>query len=227
MDMEETGFAGPTLHGLAAVRWQYKSWLHLEFKDMESFRTASRLLSIDLHDNDDSCHIMLEMHDDMIVAGPKDDRAYFGEVLTTVDTHQCGALMLPEDQRRKIAEKLIGDLNRYSYRVAQAAVAIMDNLEESDAAMIGPKTTKEIIYEVCDSGFVGIWTACVMVGMVGEQRLGDSWHEGQREFIEDVDRVIPFMRQVAEEAGIQPDTEALANKVWDLYLEDEKNKSEG
>ncbi len=193
------GFDGPVIHGIKRLRWLYKSWLHLDFdtdtlEGLDWSNLANEMLG---NTPDGDMRIMLKMTDDMITARDKLGPTYYGECWVE-ETEP----LAPEAIEQVLAA-------HFAYRVGQTAAALLDNLKEDH---------KKELYCYSNCGFVGLWTTCSAVAIVGEKRLGSLWQRGEREFIEDVDKVVPSILAAAEYYGMQPDSEHFAESVWDRFL---------
>ena len=74
---------------------------------------------------------------------------------------------------------------------ALVAVALMDGLHQDEVDGYDKYYTRA--YELSDSGFPGVWQLCLDVAAVGVDLYGEAWQSGAREFMEDIQNIMPLL----------------------------------
>lgn len=72
------------------------------------------------------------------------------------------------------------------------AVALMDGLHQDQADAFG-ETYYDRAYAVSDSGFPGVWQICLDVAEIGVGLYGEAWQSGAREFVDDIQNIMPLV----------------------------------
>lgn len=76
--------------------------------------------------------------------------------------------------------------------VCLVAVAVMDGLHQ-DSPIPSRDSYYDRAYAISDAGFPGVWTMCVEMAEVGVELYGEAWETGAREFVDDIQNIMPIM----------------------------------
>lgn len=77
--------------------------------------------------------------------------------------------------------------------VTTVAVAIMDGLHQDNSDLIQDASYYDRAYNMSDSGFPGVWELCARMAAIGVATHGEAWASGEREFVDDIQAIMPLV----------------------------------
>jgi hypothetical protein len=72
------------------------------------------------------------------------------------------------------------------------AVALMDGLHQDQPDAL-EESYYDRAYAVSDSGFPGVWQLCLDAAEIGVDLYGKAWQSGAREFVDDIQNIMPLL----------------------------------
>lgn len=109
--------------------------------------------------------------------------------------NECSIYLRSNDAAQAILNDVILEARFELTRMSSplVAVALMDGLHQDLAEASFGDSYYDRAYVISDSGFPGVWQICLDAAAVGVDLYGVAWQSGVREFIDDIQSIMPLL----------------------------------